>query len=103
VCIFCIVRWFLCFLAGILAASTPAATLMAQSLLRVLQPHKWKYKVRIFSGIHKWPAYTSIHGSQDLFVFHDKAGILFIFAKRHFTTAQINALQRLIQEHQSKS
>lgn len=53
--------------------------------------------------IHKWPAYTSIHESQDMFVFHDKAGILFIFAKRHFTTAQINTLQRLIQEHQPKS
>jgi hypothetical protein len=52
---------------------------------------------------HKWPAYKWIHESQDLFVFHDEAGILFIFAKRHFTMAQIDALQRLIQEHQSKS
>jgi hypothetical protein len=46
--------------------------------------------------IHKWPAYKWIHESQDLFVFHDEAGILFIFAKRHFTMAQIDALQRLI-------
>lgn len=47
--------------------------------------------------LHQWPSFKFIKESKKLFLFYDGT-TMFIFAKRYFSDAQIEALRRLIDQ-----
>jgi hypothetical protein len=48
--------------------------------------------------IHQWPSFPLIRETKNVFIFHDGT-TMFIFAKRYFTSLQIESVRQLINEH----
>ena len=64
-------------------------------------PDEVRVSGKYLTWIHRWPSFLMMHESKNLFVFCDRSGILFIFAKRYFSDAQMAGLRELVRRAQT--
>ena len=84
------------FLNGIVSYRN--TNLDGEKFVAQFSPREVKIAGKHLTWIHQWPSFQWIHESQVLFIFYDGT-MMYIFAKRYFTSPQIETVRQLISEH----
>jgi hypothetical protein len=90
------VLWISPFLNGTIGY--PRASLANRQYKARLSNEEVRVSGEHVTWIHQWPSFPLIQETKNLFIFFDGT-TMFIFAKRYFTSPQIETVQRLISEH----
>jgi YcxB-like protein len=93
------ILWISPFLNGVL--SYRRTNLAGKKYAAHFSPDEVRVSGEYIVWIHQWPSFTLMRESKSLFILYD--GItMYIFAKRYFTTAQMEDLQQLLKRAQAE-